>query len=266
MNIYEKIAGLISGKETFSVATITETSGSTPGKQGFKIVVTKKGDVFGTVGGGLLEKEIIGECANSIKSGRSFVKKYLLCENEIQQEGAVLLNMSCNGKASVFFEFFNPPDKIYLFGGGHIGQAFLKIIKELNYTVTLIDNRAEFANANVNPDADEIVCADYGEFFRTFKPVENCYILIATHSHDTDFDILRNCVKFSGQIKYIGVVASKSKAASFKEKLASEFGTEAERMKINMPVGLNIGGNAPAEIALSIAAEIQAVKYGKQII
>jgi len=265
MNIFEKITELQSKGISFVLTTIIKSSGSTPGKVGFKLICTKNGEISGTVGGGQLEKEIINECKVRFEQKESLTKEYLLSENNVRSEDVKVLNMSCNGKVSVFFEYFSSPDKIYVFGGGHIGQAFLKVIKDLDYSTILIDGRKEFANAEKNPFADEIINEDYSAYLKLFTPYENSYIVIATHTHDNDYAVLKSCIENYQKIKYIGIVASKSKAKSFKEKLAGDFGDNINLQKVHMPVGLNIGGSTPAEIALSIASEIQLVRYGKEI-
>lgn len=269
MNIYKKIVELQHSNNTFAIATIIKSSGSVPGKVGFKIIIDSDGKSFGTVGGGAIEKQVIRDAKQILKVGKNIIKEYLLSEKESnlkKKNSVTVVPMKCNGKISVFYEVYGEKPKVYIFGGGHVGNALLYILKPLPFQSVLVDNRNEFASADKNPYADEIIHTDYDKYASKFKPQADDFVVIVTHGHNFDYDILKIIFKRKLNIKYVGIIASQSKARELIKNLKSELGKKINIDKIYSPIGLKIGGNSPEEIALSIAAEIQAVKSNRILI
>jgi xanthine dehydrogenase accessory factor len=264
MNIFEKISELVNQNKSFVLTTIVKTEGSTPGKVGFKMIVEDSEKIFGTVGGGELEQEVIREALKRMKSKENGIVEYLLSSDAlVQKEDAKVLNMSCSGRCWIFYEVFGNKPVVYVFGGGHVGQALLKQLSLLNFHKILIDNRPEFANKDVNPFADEIILSDYSEYAYKFNPPEDAFIVVMTHGHGFDFDVVEQIYARNLKVRYIGVIASKTKAQKLKNQIKEVFG-DVDLSNFHSPIGLDIGGETPQEIALSIAAEIQAELYKKQ--
>jgi xanthine dehydrogenase accessory factor len=263
MDIYKKINQLLLENAAFVTATIVDHKGSAPGKIGFKIVVENSGQTTGTVGGGAIEKKVIEESLERLKTGQSGLHEYLLSGKARKGETATLVPMSCAGRVTVFYEVHGKRPTVYVFGGGHVGQSLLYHLKPLGYHSMLIDNREEFATPGKNPLADEIIHADYEKFAAEFKPVENAFITILTHGHKYDSKILNIFYKRKLTFPYIGIIASKTKAAGILKSLRESISAEVDISPIHSPVGLNIGGTSASEIGLAIAAEIQSVRYGK---
>lgn len=264
MNIYEKISELLKQNKPFVLATVIKTDGSTPGKVGFKMIIETEDKTFGTVGGGMIEKEVISEALKRMKDRESGIVEYLLSgDAPFDKTQAKVLQMSCSGRCWIFYEIFDMRPTVYVFGGGHVGQALLKQLSLIDYYKVLIDNRPEFANKDINPFADEIILADYIEYASTFLPAEDSFIVIMTHGHTYDLDILKKIYERKIKVKYIGVIASKSKAQKIKNEIKENFGENA-LSNLHSPIGLDIGGSTPQEIALSIAAELQMVLYKHQ--
>jgi xanthine dehydrogenase accessory factor len=264
MNIFEKISELVNQNKSFVLTTIVKTEGSTPGKVGFKMIVEDSEKIFGTVGGGELEQEVIREALKRMKSKENGIVEYLLSSDAlVQKEDAKVLNMSCSGRCWIFYEVFGNKPVVYVFGGGHVGQALLKQLSLLNFHKILIDNRPEFANKDVNPFADEIILSDYSEYAYKFNPPEDAFIVVMTHGHGFDFDVVEQIYARNLKVRYIGVIASKTKAQKLKNQIKEVFG-DVDFSNFHSPIGLDIGGETPQEIALSIAAEIQAELYKKQ--
>jgi len=136
-------------------------------------------------------------------------------------------------------------------------------LKPLSYYTILIDNRPEFANKEKNPNAHEIHLSDYLEYASKFQPKENSFAVIMTHGHNFDYLILQKILERKLKFKYIGVIASKTKAANLVRDLKKGFGEGLDLNMLHSPIGLDIGGTSAAEIALSIAAEMQAIKFEK---
>ena len=269
MDIHNKIVELKESNLLFAVATIIKSSGSVPGKPGFKIIVDSKGNHFGTVGGGAIEKQIISDCLDNMKSGKTDIREYLLSDKEKvtkSKTGPKIVPMKCRGRISVFFEAFGQNPNLYIFGGGHVGSALTQFVSKLKYHVTLIDNRKEYANPEKNPYANEIIETDYEKFAKKFKPKADDFIVIVTHGHNYDFKILKILYGRKLNLNYIGLIASQSKAREMIADIKKAFGKKTNTDNIYSPVGLKIGGDTAEEIALSIAAEIQSVRYNKILI
>ena len=264
MEIFKKINNLIESNKKFVVATVVDIHGSVPGRIGFKLLVENTGKTFGTVGGGALETETVKAALERMKSGKNGLKKYTLTDNpESKSENVV--PMSCSGEIEIFYEVFGSEPVVYVFGGGHVGGALLNLLKPLGYYSVLIDNREEFCNADKNPGASEFHLTEYPKFTEEFIPEENSYAVILTHKHIFDYEVLKKFYLRNLKFKYVGVIASKSKAQGIIKKLKEDINPAPDLSNLSIPIGIEIGGDSAEEIALSIAAQIQSIKYGKTI-
>lgn len=151
---------------------------------------------------------------------------------------------------------------VFIFGAGHVGRCLVDYLQKLNYRITVIDDRAQLVDDLQG--ACRILTGDYSEIIQREMVPPESFFVIAGYNHDVDYQILRAMYQ-SGQLpKYIGLLASRRKAALIMSKVREEFGETANLGLVHAPVGLDIGGQSPEEIALSIAAEIQAINYGKK--
>lgn len=268
MILAEKILELTRQNRGFAVATIVKTGGSVPGKVGFKILVEADGGTTGTVGGGELEKEVIQECHRRMSERKSSLQEYILTEKEenVQsRKGTKIIPMMCNGRATVFYEIHHAATTVYVMGGGHVGQALTYFLHRLGYYIILIDNRKEFANSQMNPKTHQIICQDYLTYAREVEVIPDSFFVVLTHGHQYDYDIARIILERKLPLHYLGIIASKSKAHQIKSKLIKDLGEKVDLSVLYTPIGLDIGGDSDIEIALSIAAEIQAVSHEKKV-
>ena len=264
MNIYKIASELKSKNEPFVIAFIVSVTGSSPGKAGFKMIIKSEGTTIGTVGGGAIEVEVINEAKNRLLKGENYLKEYFLSDkNPTVKEDVKIVPMSCTGGLTVFYEVHGKLPTVYVFGGGHVGSALLYFLRPLKFFTVLVDNREEFISKEKNPNASESVLADYYEFSKKFNPPEDSYFVIVTHGHNYDEIILKNIYSKNKKFTYVGVIASKSKAAGLIKSLKEEFGNDLDLSNFHSPVGLKIGGSTAEEIALGIAAEIQSAHYEK---
>jgi xanthine dehydrogenase accessory factor len=265
MSIHEKLFQLEKSNHPFVLATIVNISGSVPGKIGFKMITESNGKTTGTIGGGALEVKVKEESLKRLTSNESGTKEYLLSDKEFYPgDNTEVICMSCNGKVWIYYEVHGSLPAVYIFGGGHVGNALLKLLAPLGYHRILIDNRVEFASFEKNPDASEIINEDYFKYAGEFIPLPNPYFVLLTQGHKFDYVILKALYERKIDHKYIGVISSKSKAADMMTRLQNELGTGIDTSKLFMPIGLKLGGNTAAEIALCIAAEMQSIRYGKE--
>lgn len=267
MDIYQEIARLSQENQPFVLATVVKIAGSVPGKVGFKLLVRPDGTATGTVGGGELEQRVIAESLNRLKTGESGLKEYLLTEKAegLAPSEAEIVPMMCSGKTWIYYEVSHTLPTVYLFGGGHVGQALAYFLAKLDYRIVLVDNRREFATPEMNPHASERVYRDYREFAREFEPAPDSFVVVMTQGHGYDYDVVKILYQRELPLKYIGVIASRAKSAGLMKHLKKDFGADVDLRRLYSPIGLDIGGDTESEIALSIAAEIQAIRFGRKV-
>jgi xanthine dehydrogenase accessory factor len=264
-DIYQKIVELKKENKSYVSVTVVQATGSTPGKAGFKMIVDHEGKTFGTVGGGAIEVEAINESKRLMSSGEeNLLKEYLLSNNEkIINPKSAVVPMSCNGKIWIYYEAEKTMPVIYIFGGGHVGQALIEIMSKLNYYLVLVDNRQELCDKMKAKGINTIYC-EYKDFVEKFTPAVESYFVAVTYGHVYDYEITKTLYKRNMVTNYLGVIASKSKSAGIVKSLKEDISEDVDLSKFHSPIGLKIGGDSAYEIALSIAAEIQAVRYGKK--
>lgn len=259
MNIYSTISELIEHNRAIVIVTVVETVGSTPGKTNFKAVVDSTGLIAGTVGGGKIEALAIEEARSLLSEKRNLLKSYNLTS------GPDNIGMTCGGSVTLFYEFIRPRERVIVCGGGHVSQKLTPLLRSIGFYVTLVEDRKEFATPALHPEVDEFVISAYGDYVRQGAIDEETILLIVTPAHKNDLDILTALFQTSLMPKYIGVIASKRKAITMREELEAIFPGDPRIGKIEAPMGLDIGGETPAQIALSIAARLQALKFGKMV-
>jgi xanthine dehydrogenase accessory factor len=232
------------------MATVIESLGSAPREEGARMLVKKDGATIGTIGGGAIEKKVAEEALQLMSGG---APRIFRCELKD-------IGMSCGGGMSVFLEPLLPAARLIIFGAGHIGSALSQIGRMLDFTVTVVDNRPEFASPERLPWADTVIAEDYQKALEKLSTSDNTYMIIVTHKHAHDFEILEQLIH--KPFCYLGMIGSRSKVAKAFQQLRDKGVSEETIKKIYSPVGISIGANSPAEIAISIAAELVAVRSG----
>jgi xanthine dehydrogenase accessory factor len=264
MDVYNVASELKTKNQAFVIAFVVNAIGSSPGKAGFKMIVKTDGTSIGTVGGGAIEAEVLREAKNCLTAGENKLQEYFLSSKSPKVKDDVkIIPMSCNGGITIYYEVHGKQPIVYVFGGGHVGSSLLYFLKPLKFFTVLVDNRPDYLSKDKNPSASEYILSDYDEFTKKFNPPGEAYFVIVTHGHNYDEIILKNIYSKKRNYNYIGVIASKSKAASLAKLLKNEFGNKLDLSNFHSPVGLKIGGSTAEEIALGIAAEIQSVHYKK---
>ncbi len=246
----DRICELMKRAREFAVATIVSASEGSPRKSGTKIIVFSDGNAEFTIGGGLLEEETIKKCTEAIRK-----KKNEKIKIEFQEEKSGML---CGGEAEIFIEVYKMQEKTIIFGGGHIGMALSKLLDVLAMPYMVVDDRKEYADKERFPNACKVVVSDYGKVKQNISVQENSYCVIVTHGHKGDKDVLSTLI--NSPAKYIGMIGSKNKIQKVFGQLKGE-GLNITDSRIYSPVGLDIGGETPEEIALAILAEIIKIKY-----
>lgn len=246
MDIYEEIVRLKKDGRSSALATIIQCIGSSPQKQGAKMLVRDDGSILGTLGGGCLEAEVIQNAFMAIRDGTPRNTSFELTE---RQGGLV-----CGGKVIVFIEPIIPEPKLVILGAGHVGKALAKIAGPAGFRVTVTDDRAEYANRENIPYADEILVHDFGKCFSGMFVDNSTYIVIATRGHNHDLDALKASLRTDA--RYIGLLGSRRKRSLLFKTLSEEGFSKSDIDRIIIPVGLLIHSITPEEIAISIMAQI----------
>jgi xanthine dehydrogenase accessory factor len=251
-DVLSLLSRLIERGETFMLMTVVAKLGSGPAQIGSKMLIQAGGGTTGTIGGGALELMAIEHGRELLRQGRSELKAYRLSEDEAaEDQDEVDTGMPCGGRITVFYEYYGPRDNVYIFGAGHIGQAVARALEPLPYRVAVIDGKPGAA-----VKYDDVLAG------RAFP--EGAFFIVATYSHDTDYEVLKHILRSDLKPRYIGVVASKRKIAGMLKKLRSELRQVPDLGMLYSPAGLDLGGSTPGEIAVSIVSEIIAVTNCRQ--
>ena len=350
--IFGEAGRLLAAGEPFVLATVVNTKGSTPQKPGAKLLVRADGTMFGTLGGGCVEADVLTEARIILEEqtdGAPQLRRFVLNEDIAARDGLVCggtmeilidplaghgelaplfdeilaafegrgdralatlaepgtsggrpeaklfirddggmvgglgapdldeaaveaaldlmpkgreLWLTTESKAKIYVETFTRPATIVIVGGGHVGYAVYKLATFLGFATIIVDDREMFANAERFPDAEEIVVGDFAEGVASLDLTPNSYVLVATRGHKYDDEALLAAARSNAG--YVGLLGSKRKAAMIFRRLFEE-GVDADRIgEIRAPVGLDIGGRSPEEIAVSVMAEVLAVRHGKK--
>lgn len=256
--VLEAAADLVRQGRRGAMVTITETTGSTPRKAGAKMLVDDQGRVTGTVGGGCVEADLFALAREVMRTGRVATH-----DVDLTARNAAENDMLCGGKLKVLIEPVAGDDRLIVFGGGHISRAISALCAPLDLHVTVTDDRPQFASSERFPSADAVLAAPFETQFEQLKVDANTLLVIVTRGHTHD----EICVEQALQTpaRYIGLVGSRTKVAVFKANLREKGFSEEQLGRVKCPCGVDIGAETPEEIAVSIVAELIAVRRGRQI-
>lgn len=256
--IHRLKAALDSG-EAVGMATVVGLSGSIPTDVGSRLLVNAEGQLLaGTVGGGQLEAIVIHRLVRAIAERRS----PYLDEHHLTDDEAATLGMTCGGSVQLFCEPFNTAPEVLLVGAGHVNQALAKLLVPLEFQVTVVDDRPEWCRAEYFPPGVHLRVVDSLQApFGGLSRSEGCLMVVATRCHATDGLVLRAAL--GRPWRYVGLIGSRTKVAKLLAQLEGLEGFPLLQASLRGPVGLDLGGKTPAAVALSIAAELQAVRHGR---
>lgn len=236
-----------------AMVTVIECTGSTPREPGAKMLVTADGRFFGTIGGGHLEEIALVDARKCLEEGVTKTIRYPL---------GAKTGQCCGGTMELFYEVLNTGPRLYLFGAGHVGQAVCKTLSGTPFVVHVIDEREEWINSPELPREAIRHHCEWDDFVpEAAWDNERTYVAIMTHRHDTDQDIVEDVIKRPA--RYLGLIGSRGKWARFQQRLTTQGVEEARLARVRCPLGLDTGGKSPQEVAISVAAELLQIHYGK---
>lgn len=254
--MYEKMLERINqelklGNEV-AFATLMEVIGSSPGKQGATLCYFKDKSTMGTVGGGILEYEIINKCRECLESKEDSLFEHKLSESSEDTP------MQCGGSVKGYIKIFKPRPRLLIVGGGHVGHSIYNVSRSLDFYTIIVDDREEFANKERFKNVEEVYHGEISKILNDIKIDENTYVVIATRGYEKDLEALREVI--NKKPSYIGMIGSRKKWINLKSELIEEGVSEELLNEVYAPVGLNISSNEVDEIAFGIIAELLLVK------
>jgi xanthine dehydrogenase accessory factor len=254
--VYEAALGAMRRGEPTAVATVIETYGSTPRQVGAKMLITADGQTVGTVGGGQIEAQVIQDARAAIAEGRSRQSHY---RSPDPQQGPT---DRCADDMQVFIEVLLPRATLLIIGAGHIGQAVARMGAFLGYRIVVLDERAEMVTVERFPQADVLLSGPIDEQLSNCPLTEQTYAVLVTPHHSRDEVALAALAEH--RLPYVGLLGSRRRTQATFER-AQTIAVPADFLaQVHAPIGFDIGGETPREIAVSILAEIVAVQHGKR--
>ena len=254
--VFTAVADALERGESAALVTIVSTTGSTPQRVGAKMLVYADGRTIGTIGGGCYENDAFGKAREAILNRRPQLVHYELDDDFAQETGLI-----CGGQMSVYIEPIEPSPELYVIGAGHVGFHLANLAHDVGFRVHVVDDREKFANRDRFPQAVEVVNDDIPSWLgRSFLPA-HAYVVVVTRGHTNDLDAIRALAP--RDLRYLGLIGSRAKVARIYDQLKSEAMPSTLLTQIHAPIGLDIGAVTPQEIAVSILAELIAVKHGR---
>lgn len=244
--LYAHLARLEAERRPAVLATVIDTGGSTPRLAGSQMAVEAEA-TLGTVGGGAFEHAVIARARALLVDPRRRAETWAV---HLTQE----LGMCCGGKMTVFMQKLEPSARLLIYGAGHVGTALAQLAAAVDFAVTVVDGRAEWADPARFPAGVEVVDAEPEDHVHLHPPAPTDFVVIVTHDHPLDEALVRALAP--RPLRYLGLIGSRGKWARFRKRLLARGLEEAQLGRVRCPVGLDIGAETPAEIAVSILAQL----------
>jgi xanthine dehydrogenase accessory factor len=255
--VFAALGEALKAGEEVALVTIVSANGSTPQRVGAKMLVYGDGRVVGTIGGGCYENESLWKAREVLKTRKPCTVRYELADDFAAESGLI-----CGGQMEVFIEAIEPSPTVYIFGAGHVGQFVGQVAHDAGFRVHVVDDREKFANRERFPEAAEIVVDDIPSWLANTPLPSSAYAVVVTRGHRHDLDALRALAPRN--LRYLGLIGSRAKVKRIYDVLVEDGTVGIEQLQnVHAPIGLDIGAVTPQEIAVSIVAELIAVRRGK---
>jgi len=253
MDIYEEIVKLRREGRRGAVATIVNVRGSIPSYKTAKMLVRDDGSIFGTIGGGCVEADVWQAAREVMEREKPRTLTFNLNQDTKYDTGLV-----CGGTLDIFIEPVLPQAMLYIFGAGHVAHALYSTSQAAGFDTIIVDDRELYANRQRFPEAREVIAEAFDQAMARLSPTDSEFVVIVTRGHRDDMRVLRWAVQTPA--RYIGMIGSKRKTVTLFRELQQE-GLAANLFdRVYAPVGLDIGAVTPEEIAISITAQLIAIR------
>lgn len=254
---YQELKKAFNRNEPFVLCTVIETEGSSPGTVGQKMLVFRDGSAIGSVGGGINEERVRIAAVDLFKNGTTTIMEFDL-SNPLEGSEPI-----CGGLARVFIELQAHEPRMIVFGAGHIGRTLARMAALARFRVTLVDERAEYADPELFPGCERVICMPYIDSVAATEIDERSHVVVVTPGHIKDREVLEKVLLYKSA--YVGLVSSGKKMVEMKRAFIDS-GLDKDRVEaIFAPIGINLGSTTPEEIAIEILAQIVAFRNGLSI-
>jgi xanthine dehydrogenase accessory factor len=255
MSIWHLVAELERKNEAGVLCTIIHSQGSTPRHAGSKMLVYADGSISGSVGGGELEGRVIASALESLEDSKPRRLEYNMNDPRRGDPGV------CGGTVEVYLEPISPMPTVIIVGAGHVGRAIAHLAHWLDFRVVVSDDRPEFCDPEVIPEAAEFFPVLLEDLTDQLKITPWTYLVLTTRSVDIDVPGLPKIL--DSPAAYIGVIGSKRRWETTRQQLNDKGVSEEKIDRVQSPMGIDIHAETPEEIAVSIMAEIIQIRRGK---
>jgi xanthine dehydrogenase accessory factor len=252
LSIHQALVELTTKNEAGVLCTIIRTRGSTPRHAASKMLVYPDGHIFGTVGGGGLEQQVITTSLEALRDGQPRLLEFNMVDPSRGDVGI------CGGTVEVFVEPILPKPLLVVIGAGHVGKAVAHLAHWLGFRVAVNDDRAGFCSPDAVPDADEFYPCAMADLPNQLAITPWTYLVLTTRGMDVDVQGLPALLETPAA--YLGVIGSQRRWAEARKQLLNAGMTEEKLARVHTPIGLDIHAETPEEIAVSILGEIIALR------
>jgi xanthine dehydrogenase accessory factor len=250
LELMQAVSELLQRGESAALATVVRTGGSTPQSVGARLLLRADGSTLGTVGGGRIEHVVREELAEVLRSGGARTKSWDLAKD---------LGMCCGGRMELLIEAIEGAPRMIVFGAGHVAAASVPLLTRIGFRVTVVDEREALCSAERFPDAERMTCAP-DEALQQLALDERDFVLIVTQDHREDERALERVLALPH--RYVGMIGSRRKVLRVLERITARRGA-LDVSRLFAPVGLDLGAVGPHEIAVSIAAQLVALRRAR---
>ena len=219
------------------------------------MLVFADGRTIGTIGGGCYENDAFWKAREALATGRPALLHYELNDDFAQENGLV-----CGGQMDVHIDPLEPTPRLFIVGAGHVGWHLGRLAVDAGFRVHVVDDREKFANAERFPGAEAVVAEPIPEWLHRTDIPASAYVVVVTRGHTHDLDAMR--LLAARDLKYLGLIGSRAKVSRIFARLLEEGMPPECLSRVHAPIGLDIGAVTPAEIAISIVAELVAARRG----
>ncbi len=248
-NFYNELNNLTEDFKEVFVGTIVNTDQKHSELKEVKFALTKEKTIYSSSD----QTEKINEILETI--GKDNILK-------MNNPGLKEIELNGKGKVELYLEPVTDNPRLILFGAGHIANQVSKIASLMDFEITVIDDREKFLNKERFPEADHLIVKDYSDYLNEYEPEKNDYVVIITRGHQFDYDVLSGVI--DEDCKYVGMIGSSKKIGEVFDELRKVDNASEELLDtVYTPIGLDIGAQTTAEIAVAIMGEIVKVRRTK---
>jgi xanthine dehydrogenase accessory factor len=297
-DFYKSVYNLLQIEPKAILMVVIANEGSSPGRKGFKMVVTQN-QMHGTIGGGIMEHKLV-EYARSlleksnfdpfikhqihdksaptdqsgmICSGRQTIAFYALNAESLTwidlilnsqngkisySENGIQLNATSNTTEWEFIEPISLPNQVYIIGGGHVGLALSEVLSRLDFELHLLDHRENLNTMEANSFTQSKQIVEFETIDQHIPETENTYVVIMSFGYRTDDIIIRRLL--GKKYKFIGMLGSQEKMKTLYKNLLADGFSQEQIDQVYAPIGVDIKSETAAEIAISVAAQLIQIK------